>query len=173
MKWGEGRLHFPSWWRSLSGVAPDRSQLPQKPRLPILNSKFFSPSCCFNAGGLFSTVSLFWIYQLGGCSWALVSRRRRFITLERFSFRATIVARPQAVIPIIWVKSGLHWKWSFQAVDRGLNSGVSCWVSGSMKLVLICLLPLQPWQAQARLSKVLSPPDCLGSVWSIVKLSGE
>jgi hypothetical protein len=59
----------------------------------------------------------------GGCSPMASKARLRFLTGRRFSFSASIVARPTAVLPIITVKDSSQMKWSDQFIFRGLKRG--------------------------------------------------
>jgi hypothetical protein len=74
-------------------------------------------------------------YSFGGCSPTAKSTRRKLTNPERLSCRASIVALPVAVNPIINVKSSFQVKCSFQRCWRGLNKGAVNPVTGSVAVI--------------------------------------
>lgn len=86
-----------------------------------------------------------------------IRARLRFINGLRFSFKASIVARPIAVLPIIEVNVSSHIKCSSHNIVRGLNKEETCNETGSINSVLSDLIILHPRQANAKLRKSFEP----------------
>ena len=81
-----------------------------------------------------------------------------WINPVRLSCNNSTVARPVGEMPVIWVKSSFHWKWSRQTCWRGWKRGTSIEVNRSSAVVLAAFRLLQPPQATARFSNSLLPP---------------
>ena len=103
----------------------------------------------------------------GGCTPNAIIKRRKLTTTSRFKSKLFTVACPVAVMPMIRRKSSLHRKWSLHISRRGWNSGTRFLLSGSIAVVFVYFLPLQPRQASARLSGSSVPPKALGTICSI------
>lgn len=96
-------------------------------------------------------------FYLGGCSPMAIRACRRLVNGRRFSFKASTVARPMAVLPMIKVNVSSQIKCSSQLIVRRLNKEESCNETGSINAVLSDLIILHPRQAKAKLKKSLEP----------------
>lgn len=94
----------------------------------------------------------------GGCQPTSTQRRRACMRRGVLSRRATTVARPTGVNPMICTPSSLQAKCSDQTCVRGLNSTVSCRVSGSCAVVWTPLALLHTEHANQRFSSTDGPP---------------
>ena len=68
----------------------------------------------------------------------------RHFNLGRFSFKASIVARPAGVNPTIFIKDSSQIKWSVHFCFRGLKSLTSVLSKASIPVNLLYLWLLQP-----------------------------
>ena len=103
-------------------------------------------------------------YIMGGCSPTVRNTRRKLRSSGRFRDSATTVALPMAVRPMMTMKSSLQAKCRDQRCRRGLKSGTTRPVCGSGASIFVYLCALHQGHAQARLSKVVSPPASRGRI---------
>ena len=90
-----------------------------------------------------------------------------------FSFKATTVARPLAVSPMIWVASGLHLKCRDHFCRRGLKRRTVRFVTGSCACVCGPLKLLHERQESQRFPSSSPPPRTAGRMCSISNSHGS
>lgn len=120
----------------------------------------------FEAAKGYEEVRLERFQSSGGCQPAITQRRRALTRCSLLSWRATTVARPQAVCPVIRVPSSLQRKCSRQVWRRGLKRDTRSPLSGSVPCVCVPLWPLHNGQASQRFSSVEEPPAAWGMICS-------
>jgi hypothetical protein len=108
------------------------------------------------------------VHSSGGCNPALTQCWRAVTTVALFIRSASIVARPQAVLPMIRVPSSLHAKCCDHRWRRGLNNGTRRPVSTSRACVWAPLNSLQLRHDSQRFSLSEVPPYTSGIMCSTV-----
>jgi hypothetical protein len=111
------------------------------------------------------------VFGFGGCFPSKTQSRRNLTHFGSFNFRASTVARPQEVRPMMRVPSLLQRKCLSHFCLRGLNKGTTCPVSGSIPDTWIPLFRLHRLHAMQRFRSSFVPPFTNGMMWSICNSS--